>query len=234
MPSIAGGAILGAGALGAGASIYGANEQATAAENAQNLQWQMFGRTQQNLQPYMNEGTQALPMLNNLLGLGSQGAAGESAALAKTPGYQFALQQGLQGTQNGFAAQGLGSSGAAMKGAANYAEGLASTTYQQQVGNYMNLAGLGANAAAGVSQAGMSAGTNIGNAMMGAASAQAAGLSGAAGSLGNSLALAGMMNGGGGGGMFTNQNLGQAIENANPGYWETFGGSSSPNFATGT
>lgn len=55
--------------------------------------------------------------------------------LADTPGYQFALDQGLKATQNGYAAQGLGSSGAAMKGAANYAEGLASTTYQQQYQN---------------------------------------------------------------------------------------------------
>lgn len=227
MPSVSipmGAAVLGAGALGAGASIYGANEQAQAAQNAQNLQWQMFERTQQNLQPYMNEGTKALPMLNNLLGLGPAGAKGELSALQATPGYQFALTQGLQATQNGFAAQGLGSSGAAMKGAANYAEGLASTTYQQQLGNYMNLAGLGANAAAGVSQAGMQTGTNIGNAMMGAAAAQAGGLTGAAGSLSNALMFGGMngMYGGGGGGGAANGMFGQ-IEQANPGYWETFG-----------
>lgn len=210
MPSISmPAAALGAGALGAGASIYGASEQSEAAQNAENLQWQMFEKTQGNLQPYMNEGTKALPMLNNLLGLGPQGASGEMSALAKTPGYQFALQQGLQGTQNGFAAQGLGSSGAAMKGAANYAEGLASTTYQQQVGNYMNLAGLGANAAAGVSNAGMSAGTNIGNAMMGAGAAQAGGLSGAAGSIANAMMLAGMYGGGGQNGMYSEIGQGQ-------------------------
>lgn len=57
--------------------------------------------------------------------------------LAATPGYQFALNQGLQATQNQFASQGLGASGAALKGSANYAEGLASTTYQQQFNNWL-------------------------------------------------------------------------------------------------
>ena len=60
------------------------------------------------------------------------------ALLAQTPGYQFTLQQGLQATQNSYAAQGLGTSGAALKGAANYSEGLASTTYEQQYQNWLN------------------------------------------------------------------------------------------------
>ncbi len=56
--------------------------------------------------------------------------------LEKTPGYQFTLDQGLKAVQNSYAAQGLGTSGAAMKGAADYAEGLASTTYQNQFKNW--------------------------------------------------------------------------------------------------
>ena len=60
-----------------------------------------------------------------------QGPGGQ-AALEATPGYQFELAQGLQATQNSAAARGLGVSGAAMKGAADYATGLASKNYQQQ------------------------------------------------------------------------------------------------------
>ena len=56
--------------------------------------------------------------------------------LEKTPGYKFILDQGLKAVQNSYAAQGLGTSGAAMKGAADYAEGLASTTYQNQFKNW--------------------------------------------------------------------------------------------------
>lgn len=59
------------------------------------------------------------------------------AQLEQTPGYQFTLDQGLKATQNSYAAQGLGTSGAAMKGADQYATGLASTTYNQQLQNYL-------------------------------------------------------------------------------------------------
>ena len=54
------------------------------------------------------------------------------AELVKTPGYQFALSQGLQAAQNSAAARGLGVSGAALKGAATFATGLADNTYQNQ------------------------------------------------------------------------------------------------------
>lgn len=58
-------------------------------------------------------------------------------ALEQTPGYQFTLDQGLKSVQNSYAAQGLGSSGAALKGAASFATGLADQTYQQQLNNYL-------------------------------------------------------------------------------------------------
>lgn len=61
----------------------------------------------------------------------------EPKDLENTPGYKFALDQGLKAVQNGFASRGLGSSGAAMKGAADYAIGQASTTYNQQLQNYL-------------------------------------------------------------------------------------------------
>jgi hypothetical protein len=57
------------------------------------------------------------------------------AQLEQTPGYQFNLAQGLKATQNSAAARGLGVSGAALKGAATYATGLADSTYQNQFNN---------------------------------------------------------------------------------------------------
>lgn len=57
--------------------------------------------------------------------------------LAQTPGYKFTLQQGLQAAQNSNAAKGLGVSGAALRGASDYASGLASQTYNQQYQNYL-------------------------------------------------------------------------------------------------
>lgn len=88
----------------------------------------------------------SLEGVNRLLGLdsktGQMGAGGPDTAgiqnfLEQTPGYQFTKSQGLQATQNGFAAKGLGSSGAAMKGAAQFATGLADQTYETRLNDYL-------------------------------------------------------------------------------------------------
>lgn len=57
--------------------------------------------------------------------------------LRSTPGYQFALDQGLAATANQNASMGLSGSGAMGRGLINYAEGLASTTYQNQFNNWL-------------------------------------------------------------------------------------------------
>jgi hypothetical protein len=113
------------------------------------------------------------------------------AQLSQTPGYQFTLGQGMQAAQNGFAAQGLGASGAAQKGAINYAEGLAGTTFQQQFQNYLSqnqqiynmlggVSGSGQNAGANLGSLGLQAAGTAGNALQSAGNAQAAGTIGAA------------------------------------------------------
>lgn len=151
-------AIVGAGALAAGASVYSgmnaadaaksaAGEQQQAAEQAAQLQASEFGTITNNLQPFVGAGTTSLTQLQNLTGTNPGGNPLTAqltkpfqptmAQLAQTPGYQFTLNQGLESTQNSFAAQGLASSGAALKGASNYAEGLASNTFQQQFQNYL-------------------------------------------------------------------------------------------------
>lgn len=66
--------------------------------------------------------------------------------LASTPGYQFTLQQGLQGVQNQYSGMGLGVSGAEQKGAASYASGLASQTYNDQLKNAESIYGQNLNA----------------------------------------------------------------------------------------
>jgi hypothetical protein len=116
------------------------------------------------------------------------------AQLAATPGYQFTLGQGLQATQNAYAAQGLGTSGPALKGAANYAEGLAATTYQQQFQNYLqqnqqiaNILGAqvqqGQAAAAGTGAGALTTGSTAGQSLLAAGTAQAAGTVGVANAL---------------------------------------------------
>lgn len=235
MAAIIGGGIAAVGAIGSAAisssaSGDAASQQQAGASSASATQLAMFNQIQQNLKPYMDTGSSAISDLGNLTGTNSGGNPLTApltrqfqptmAQLAETPGYQFSLQQGQQATQNSYAAQGLGSSGAALKGAANYAEGLAGTTYQQQFNNFQSanqqtynmlsgLSGLGENAAAGVGNAGISTGNSIASNTIGAANAGAAGtvgsanaLSGGLGSISNLGALASL------GGLFSGGNPG--------------------------
>lgn len=219
------GAVIGAGALAATASVAGsaisssaaksaASTQAAAANNAAQLQMNEFNQTQANVAPFTALGTSATGTLGYELGLPgyanpggtAPGSAGSltapftptMASLAATPGYQFVLGQGLQATQNSYAAQGLGTSGSAQKGAANYAESLAGNTYQQQFQNYLsqnlqisnmlnNQTTMGTNAALGVGSQGVTSTANAGANLTSAGAASAAGTVGAANALTSGL-----------------------------------------------
>lgn len=204
--SVAGGLISGGAAQGA------ANTQAAAADQASEAAQAQFQQTRADEQPFMAAGTNALGALQSSLGLGgsgpnllaSNGLSGltfqpTQAQLAATPGYQFDLAQGLQSTQNSNAAQGLGVSGAALKGAANYATGLANNTlttqqgiFQQNLNNVLNplqsLTNLGQNAATQTGQQGVQATSNANQLAVGGANAQAAGQVGGANALSSGIA----------------------------------------------
>jgi len=143
--------------------------------------------------------------LLNMLGLGPQGAAGAQSALAQTPGYQFALDQGTQNVLRNQAATGQLASGATNVDLTNYAQGLANQTYQNAVNNLQPFLGYGttnaANALQGYGQLGQGlsnifgqAGTGLAGLLTGQANAltpiltgqgnQLAGLYGQQGQLG--------------------------------------------------
>lgn len=220
--------------LSSSAATSAASTEANAANNATAASQQEAAQTRADLAPYNQAGQAGTNALMSSLGLGGSGpnllkANGinsltfqpTQAQLAATPGYQFDLAQGEQGVANSNAAQGRGISGAALKGAANYATGLANNTlttqqgiFQQNLNNVLNplqnVANLGENAAAQTGQLGTS-NTNAANASaIGGANASAAGTVGSAnaiagglGSLGSSplnFALYSQLLGGGGGG----------------------------------
>lgn len=126
------------------------------------------------------------------------------ADLEATPGYKFTLAQGSKAVQNAAGARGLGASGAALKGAAEYATGLSDKTYNERFANALanktfaynaleGTAGLGANAAANQGNNATAAGGQIGSNIVGAGNAQAgASIAGAnaATDFGNSLVAA--------------------------------------------
>ncbi len=69
-------------------------------------------------------------------GLGNGTFQPTQAQLEATPGYQFTRDQGLRSVQNSATARGQGISGAALKGAARYATGLADNTLKTQADIY--------------------------------------------------------------------------------------------------
>ncbi len=127
---------LASGVIGAGASISAGNSQARAAKTVARNQLAAGQEAAHRLDPYAAEGQVGLHALNDNMNYLTTPYAPTMDQLQATPGYQFTLQQGLQSTQNAAAARGLGISGAAMKGAADYATGLANNTYATNAGIY--------------------------------------------------------------------------------------------------
>lgn len=86
-------------------------------------------------------------------------------ALQATPGYQFALDQGERGIVNAASSQG-GISGNTLAALNQYNTGLASETYQQNVGDIASAVASGQAAAAGQAQNVGTAASNIGSALI--------------------------------------------------------------------
>ncbi|WP_336717557.1 hypothetical protein [Asaia bogorensis] len=134
------------------------------------------------LDPYSTTGNNAINALSH--GLTQQ-------YLESTPGYQFINNQGQQAVTNSAAARGLADSGAALKGAASYATGLADNTYQNQFNDTNALAttGFQANQAQGNNT--MNAATNAGDIRMAGANGGAAATVGAGNALAGGLSSLG-------------------------------------------
>lgn len=234
-------ATIGSAVIGAGGQIIGGSEQQSAAQSANNAQLQMYNQMRSDLMPYMQTGLGANTNLQNLTGttldangnptgnpltsplLQAPSMNLSESALEQTPGYQFNLSQGLKAVQNVAAARGLGSSGAALKGAASYATGLADNTYQNQFNNavtnqdnqfnrLLGLTQLGQNSAAGVGASGIQTGKGVASNTIGAGTAGAASTIGAAsqaGGIGQNYLLNNLTNGS----LFGNNGPGSDLNN---------------------
>lgn len=208
-------AVVGSAVVGGMAANSAAGKQASAANNAADAQAQAAAQARADTAPYSTFGQKAMNPLMWALGYEDSGGswAGspdspllskfsfDSSDLENTPGYQFTRDQGLKSIQNQMSSQGLGLSGAQIKGATGYATGLANQTYGDQYNralstwntNYqsaannanrlMNVVGLGANAAAQQGQFGMQGANNAGNYQTQAGNAQASGIMGTANAL---------------------------------------------------
>jgi hypothetical protein len=160
--------------IGAIGGYEGAKSSAAATTDAANTAsaTTLAGLEQQKelSQPYRDLGSAAIPQLEQLLGL-STGAGGGGGwtmapdgtmkqiptggggsaidALRNTPGYQFALGQGLDATKNAATSMGMARSGNTLEALDRFSTGLADQTYQSTIGNLLDVTRIGQGAAAG-------------------------------------------------------------------------------------
>lgn len=214
-------AIVGAAVVGGASQIYASSKasdaQVQAANTAANTQLGMYNQTRKDLEPYRQIGEDAYATLQPKLKDLTDGVSIDPNVLKDSDYYRFAESQGLKAAQNSAAARGLGKSGAALKGATSFAEGLATGTYKDafnmavtnQTNTFNRLKSLidtGQNASAQTGSAGTAAATGAANAQIGAGNAQAAGynamggaVSNAANNIGGYAAYKGLYGGGGSG-----------------------------------
>jgi hypothetical protein len=202
---------LGLGSIGA--SLYGANQakkgvnaqieagdraaalEAQSAADQLKLQREIWEKQQKDQQPYQEQGAWGINRLGDLMKQGggqlnnpfdtylaSKGLAGGKFD-TNNPAYQFQLKQGQQQLDRSNAARGMGYSGAQMKAAQQFGQGLANQEYDKQYnrasgefGDYFNrLSGLatgGQQANSSVSAAGGQYASNAGNTFANLSNAQ--------------------------------------------------------------
>jgi len=90
--------------------------------------------------------------------------------LQNSPGYQFNLTEGLQALDRSNSARGTMNSGAAIRGATKFSQGLAENTYNNRVQQLANAAGAGQQAATGQATYNAGLGGSLANAALGTGS----------------------------------------------------------------
>lgn len=150
----AGGAVAN-GIIGSKAAGSAASTEANAYNQASGVEQSMFDQTQQNLQPFISGGTNALTSLQKLLnigpgttgnatnpilqmlGIGGPGGTGAGninpATFQGSPGFQYQIQQGTNAVTNSAAANG-GLGGNALRALQQTGQGLANQNFSQYLG----------------------------------------------------------------------------------------------------
>lgn len=209
---MAGGSILGS-VLGSRGSSKASKAQTNIAEAQQRLEDAQYQQSRADNMPWLTTGRQALNQLSAMTQPGF-----DYRQLEQDPGYQFRQQQGENALSRAMAARGMLNSGAAMKEAARFNQGLASDEFTNAYNRLAGLAGTGKTAAGNLASLGsqymQSAGNNAGQ----MANARASAYAGRAQAQQNALAdIMGMVGSGAFGGLFGGKsigNSGKSIDNS--------------------
>lgn len=193
-------AVIGSAVIGAGATAYSANKaagaQTAAADKAGQIAQQQYAQTREDLSPYRDIGKLGASELTKRLSELTSPITVDPDQLQDSDYFRFASTQGQKAVTNAAAARGLASSGAALKGAAAFAKGLATDTYKtawementNRTNAWNRLKGLvdtGQNASAQTGSAGQVAANTSAGAAIGAGNAQAAAANATGGAISN-------------------------------------------------
>lgn len=180
------GAVVGSAVIGGIASNRAASTQARAAQQAGEVQRDIFERQVELQEPWRQAGITAL----NRLGTGFTG----QVDLTQDPGYAFRMSEGMKALERSAAARGGLLSGAMLKGAQRFGQELGSQEYQNaynraltQYNTTAALAGVGQTATNALSGAAGQYGQNAAEAIQNAAAARASGYVGGANALTSAL-----------------------------------------------
>lgn len=173
------------GILSAVLGMFGANKAASAqkasAQNQLDFNKQVYGDISANFKPYLDMGLQGQQAYNSLLGLG-QAPAGFTG-FQQSPGYQWAMQQGMDAAQSRAAAGGGLNSGKTLQDLNAFGQGLANQEYQTYLNRLQGIGQQGQNAAGMQGAAAQQYAANGMNAMGSMGDARAAGYVGGANAL---------------------------------------------------
>ena len=135
--------------LRTGGDVLGYMQGGDDIDDIQRMLAERSAQAQQQFSPYAQAGQAALANMQ----------APAMEALQNDPGYQFRLQEGQQALERSLGARGMNQSGAALRAAQEYGQGLAGQTYDNFFNRQNQMANLGFGAAGGLG----SLYTNLGN-----------------------------------------------------------------------
>ena len=160
---------------GAKASSSAADAQIAAANRAADLQAQEYQQTRDDLAPWRTTGGNAINYLGGILNVPGSTPVDPTNALRSTPGYNWAMTQGVDARERSAAAKGGLLSTPEQKSLTTFGQGLADNTYQNYLNNLFTVSGSGLTAAGMTGTAGTNYANQAGQDYMAAGQAQAQG-----------------------------------------------------------
>jgi hypothetical protein len=193
--------------VGAYSAKKGASAQQKSADEAAQVQREIFQKQTELAEPFRQAGITSQNELMRLLGIGGDATAADYGLLTRgyrpsdlefEPGYQFRLREGMKALDRRLSAGGRMFSGGALKAGQQYGQELASQEYmnafnraQAELGTRLgalgSLYGAGQAATQQVGQQAGQYGENVGNLLMAGGAARASGYAGMANALNQAL-----------------------------------------------